>query len=125
LFNEFETRLSHLTKAYLSDEIILDIAKDEVKNAYKEDLNNGYDSNITEYLYLTDLLTIIKKKELYKRIDYNSKTQFAKLNSLNELRNNVMHPIRSLINNNNPVKKLCSEIEMLNDALFRLRQNQY
>lgn len=123
---EFETRLVRLLKKNpLSEEWILSEMKESAKKSYYQDQAAGYDNDITEYLYLSDLLEIIRKSELYKTMGYTGTNQFKKLNSLNELRNQIMHPQRSLVNNEASLHQLWERIDRLQDVLFRLRQLQF
>lgn len=126
LICEFETRLIRLLKkSQLSEDLILAEMKPSAKDSYHQDKDSGYDNEITEYLYLSDLLEIIRKNDLYKTMGYSGTNQFKKLNSLNELRNQIMHPQRSLVNNEASLQQLWHRIDRLQDVLFRLRQLQF
>lgn len=125
LICEFETRLIRLLKqTEIGAENIFLEMKETAKANYLKDQESGYDNDITEYLYLSDLLDIIRKNELHKTMGYDSSNHFKKLNSLNELRNQVMHPQRSLVNTEASLTQLWDRIDRLQDALFRLRQLQ-
>jgi hypothetical protein len=123
---ELETRLGRVIKAsQITEADILDeISDDEIKQRFQTDREKGLENDITEYMYLKDLLDIIRKKDLYRELRYETKTQFKALNRLNDMRNQVMHPVRSLIYNKQAIDKLWSRLELLQDALFRLRQIQ-
>lgn len=64
---------------------------EEVKDNYKQDKSNGMDAAFTEYLYLSHFIRIIRKRGLHEDLGYSA-TQFDKLGSLNDLRNQVAHP---------------------------------
>ncbi len=71
LICEFETRLIRLLKqSQLSEEVILLEMKEFAQKNYQKDREVGYDNEITEYLYLRDLLEIIWKNDLYKIMGY-------------------------------------------------------
>ena len=95
---------------------------EETRDRYKADKDNGVDVPFVEYLYLSDLINMIAKKQLFKDLGYESRKQFDKaFGPLNELRKNVCHPVRSLIAGEN-CDKLWGHINQLEEILFVLRQ---
>jgi hypothetical protein len=95
---------------------------EETRYRYKADKDNGVDVPFVEYLYLSDLINLIAKKQLFKELGYESRKQFEKaVGPLNELRKNVCHPVRSLISGEN-CNKLWDHIDQLEEILFVLRQ---
>ncbi len=98
--------------------------KEKPIDTYKRDRSEGIDRNIIEYVYFKDLLNLVKKKELFKPLGYKNKKEFEKLNPLNSLRNDVAHPVKSLVTEDKPVSKLWKRIEIMKDALLRLQQHQ-
>jgi len=91
---------------------------------YEKDKLKGVERDIIEYVYLRDLISFVAEKELFKKLGYISKTNFKNLNTLNDLRNDVAHPVNSLVTEDKPVSKLWERIGIMQDALFRLRQHQ-
>jgi hypothetical protein len=124
LICELETLLGRFISKNIADSQIKKYLKKDSLDSYENDkldpLKN--DRNVIEYFYLVDLLKIIGKEGLFNNLGYSSKTQFDRLDTLNELRKSVAHPIKSLVSKDNPVGKLWERIELTNDALFRLRQ---
>lgn len=124
LLCELETRLGRLIHSDLSEEQVYSKLDEETRNIYKADRDKGFNNDAVQYLYLSSLIDIVRAEDLFKQMGYPSKKQFEKLNTLNELRNQVMHPVRSLVHNKESLKKLWERIEKLQDVLFRLRQLQ-
>jgi hypothetical protein len=122
---ELETCLSRLISDNKVDEAVLFSKLDEKgQRNYQEDQEKGFENNILQYLCLSSLLDIVRCQSLFEELGYPSKKQFEKLNTLNELRNQIMHPVRSLVHDKDSLGKLWERIEKLQDALFRLRQLQ-
>jgi len=124
LLCELETRLSRLIKHHLDKTLILACLKEKAQEDYQKDCEKGFENDAVQYLYLSSLLTLVHNQNLYKILGYSRKKQFKDMNSLNELRNQVMHPVRSLIHDKSSLSKLWERIEKLQDVLFRLRQVQ-
>jgi hypothetical protein len=134
LLSELEVRLSRFLSSRVLDEELLKMEfetpneenskvnlYEEAKKNYRRDIDNGVDVAFTEYLYLSHFITIIRKKGLHQDLRYSGK-QFDKLGALNELRNQVAHPNRSIITDTNSVEKLLSRIKRIEEALSRLRK---
>lgn len=90
---------------------------------YDHLVSKGLENHITEHFYLVDLFTSIKHFDLHKKLDYSG-TQWNKLSSINEIRNRVAHPNRSLINNMEEFTKLVLRLKRIYDLLFRLRRHK-
>ncbi|WP_013321263.1 CBS domain-containing protein [Gloeothece verrucosa] len=138
LLSEFETRLARLIRKTIDQKVILEFLENctnledencrrlkEAKIRYLADREKDYENNITEYMYLSDFLKIAKTYELYKYLNYDSKKQFEKLNSLNDLRNRIMHPERALISPEHPLEKLWERLDKLQEVLFQIRQLKF
>jgi hypothetical protein len=124
LLAEFEVRLSRLVSTQLSEEALRQAVKNpEVIDRFDTDRERGVENALTEYLYLADLLTVVRARALHQALDYSG-TQFDKLGGLNELRKQVMHPVRSLITSPDSIMTLASRLRRLYDALCRLRSLQ-
>lgn len=110
-----------------TDEDILkqltDDRKKKIYNNYEEDQELGVENNLVEYLYLSDLINICRKKTMYKKLKYSSATKFKELNTLNGLRRQVMHPVSAIIDRKNTLRKLSKRVGILKDALNRFPQN--
>ncbi len=113
-----------MIRSRMSEQEILDIGiKEEVSQLYFSDQERGLEPDLMEYLYLSDLINIIAKKHLYGVLGYPSRKTFEKsLGPINNLRNEAVHPTRSLITDANGVDKLWNKVETIERNLFRLRQ---
>jgi hypothetical protein len=124
LISELEIRLSSLIRLRMREEEILKmVGNKDVKQRYSEDKEHGIESDLMEYLYFSDLISIIAKNDLYKILGYPSRKKFENaLGPINNLRNEVVHPTRSLIARAKSVGKLWDKLETIERNLFRLRQ---
>ena len=60
--------------------------------------------------------------DLYAQLSYHTKEAFQEaMNPLNDLRNSIAHPARSLITNNQSLEKLWGSIDRIEELLFALR----
>jgi hypothetical protein len=127
LLCELEIQLAHLLGDHLmSDDISVDDVlaevKDDTEQRYRTDKADGVDRELTEYLHLSEMIKLIRKSGLHETLRYESKTQFANdFNRLVKLRNAVMHPVRTLVNSPERAQKLHRNIEVIERALFHLR----
>lgn len=97
--------------------------REEIERRYNADQASGVDVPFTEYLFLSDLFNVISKKKLFGSLGYPSRKQFEEaFGPLNELRNSVAHPNRSLIMDQECVKKLWQRIDQVEEILFLLRE---
>lgn len=125
LLSEFEVRLGDLIMDSLSKEEIQKInLKDTEKERFDEDRSNGLELPCVEYLYLSELLNLCTKHELFRRLGFASRGKFDDATGrLNELRKVIAHPTRSLVTKKDPVMRLWERIQLAEDLLFRLRQH--
>ena len=127
LLSELEIQLAHLIDNHLiSDDISVDdvLAElgDNTEERYRQDMADGVDRELTEYLYLSEMIKLVRKSGLHETLRYESKSQFADdFNRLVKLRNAVMHPVRTLVNSPERAQKLHRDIEVIERALFHLR----
>lgn len=79
------------------------------------------ENNLIEHLFLIDFFNIIEHFGIFTKLGY-SKSQWGDLSSINELRNLVAHPTRSLLDKHNDVNRLWKRIGKIEDLTFRLNQ---
>jgi hypothetical protein len=79
------------------------------------------ENKLIEHLFLVDFFNIIEHFELYRKLSY-SKQHWKDLTSINDLRNLVAHPTRSLLDKDNDINRLLKRIEKIEDLTFRLIQ---
>ena len=87
------------------------------KNLVQLDLEN----NLIEHLYLSDFFNIISDFEIHTKLDF-SKSAWKDLSSINNLRHQIAHPTRSLLDNENTVERLWKRINKAEDIIFRIDQ---
>jgi hypothetical protein len=130
LLSELEVQLGNLMTRHCSNQELLEMTwgasengkYQEVKKRYESDKVHGYDVAFVEYMYLTDLVKVIRKKGLFGQLGYQSSKDFKDaFGPLVELRNNVAHPNCSLITDPESCKKLWERIDEVEAILFRLR----
>lgn len=93
-----------------------------LKNTYDEGKRSGFDVRLVEYLYLTDLSGAVTHFGLHTPLGY-SKTKFKdKLNSINDLRNAVSHPARSLVDSEEKVSTLWTRLDLIEEVIFKLKR---
>lgn len=130
LLSELEVRLGNFVSQHVDECEVYNLIfggnvkgkHREVKDEYEATKAKGVDASIVEYLYLADLQTIIAKKGLHSKLGYSKKQFKTNLGSLNDLRNKVDHPARSIISHVDHVNQLWHRIERIEEALFKLRQ---
>ncbi len=94
----------------------------DVKKRYQSDKANGVDVPFVEYLYLSDLLKVIRKKGLFGQLGYQSGREFDDaFGPMLTLRDAVAHPTRSLITDPKSATKLWERIDQVEGVLFHLR----
>jgi hypothetical protein len=92
---------------------------------YKLDNDKGYDYNFMEYIFLCDLAYIIKNSGLIGMVGLE-KTEFDKLiSNVNEIRNVVAHPNKSLIKSPASIIKLSNALKGLDILLERISDTQH
>jgi len=101
---ELEMRLAQFIGFRVEEDKILNALpakrKDKILKSYNSTLSGNVDVSLVERLYLTDLLEVVKKTGLFELLGYRSKTQFHRgTQGLVKLRNQVMHPVRPLVEN--------------------------
>lgn len=124
LISELEIKLGELIVQSLDEKYILPELKEDTKESYLEDMNRGSEPTLIEYLYLSEMLNIIRKSNLVAKVGYPSKTKFDNyLGRINSLRHKVAHPSKSLVTSSDSVSKLWDKILIIEKALFNLRRS--
>lgn len=130
LLSELEVRLGEFISRHASESEMYRIIFGEsikakhrkTKKRYDEDRTKGFDTALVEYLYLMDLIDVVFERNLCTQLGYESKEAFQEsLKPLNDLRNTVAHPARSLITDIQTVENLWRDIDRIEELLFALR----
>jgi len=90
---------------------------DHYQGLVKVDLEN----KLIEHLFLIDFFCIIEDFGIFTKLGY-TKNQWKELRSINELRNLVAHPTRSLLDKVNDINRLWKRMGKIEDLTFRLSQ---
>lgn len=128
LMVELEVRLGQFVTKELGDDIDEQLVsacgeeKAETILAHIEaDREKGFDAPLIEYIYFSDLVSVVSSAGLYRKLDY-SKTQFGRrVGSLVDLRNRAAHPTRSLVNAEHGPDRLWRRVDRAEELLFALR----
>lgn len=95
----------------------------DLKTRYDNDRRNSLELPIVEYLYLSDLVKIVRTKRLYTRLGFPSGGTFEDaFGRLVKLRDSVAHPVTSLITEAGSVKRLWSALNQILTVLPGLRE---
>jgi len=130
LLAEMETGLAKviensLVEGRLNEEHIHEQMSGHLLSRYQEAKEDGVDESITEYLYLSDLKTIIGGHDLYMPLGYNEQEKFERdFEEVNEFRNSIAHPVRTLKGAEGSPASMWKNIETCERALFHLHNSQ-
>jgi hypothetical protein len=88
---------------------------------YNKDKLNDAENNYKEYLYLHHLLWLISFESKYKLLDYSNESDFIKhTGKIKNIRNNVAHPIKSLVRNLKDLENLHIGLSKIYDLKNRV-----
>ncbi|HEY9664550.1 MAG TPA: hypothetical protein V6C65_39420 [Allocoleopsis sp.] len=118
---ELEVRLGRWVQSHVDEDRIRRKLKPDARGNYEIDRDRGFEARPIEYASLSNLLQIITQSRVYGDLGY-TKQQFNELNTLVELRNQVMHPVRSLVHNRESLVKVKERLDKLAEVLKRLRE---
>jgi hypothetical protein len=127
LLAELEIQMGRFVLKHLPESDLLQMtfgasakAKHEgVRKQYEADKANGLEVPFVEYLYLSDLINIVAAKKLFSHLGFSSRKRFEdRFNPLNNLRDAIAHPSRSLITDEISCKRLWERIDSIEEALF-------
>lgn len=126
LLNELEVAFgrlvqSEINRGALTVDDVLSNVPPAVREAFERNRDRGVDSEVVEYLYLPNLIKVIRKRGFYDALGYDSGGSFEKpFNRLVKLRNKVAHPVRSLVDAPDAAEKLWRDVSLIEQALSRL-----
>ena len=85
-------------------------SKDQLKgilNRIVKDENNNNENDFKEYLYLHHLIWLISEEKKFIDLKYTDKHEFEKeIEILRDLRNNIAHPVKSIVRNFSDLEEL-------------------
>lgn len=92
---------------------------EEIIARFYEDITNENENHYKEYLYLSNLISIIKHEGKYKSLKYSTVTDFEKnIGIVRDIRNGVAHPVKSLVRNFDDLERINKGIS----KIFELRE---
>ena len=119
--------MNNLENGDLGEQQIAEEMKDNRREDYLGDKEEGIEETITEYLNLSTLVNVIAKHHLYEPLGYGSRNQFENgdhsFGSLVDFRNSVAHPVKSLRGTDGTPSSLWRNIETCERALFHLHNS--
>lgn len=130
LICELERALGEFVDEELTDEQLENLISKKAKTNdkyvkilqhYKELISSDLENKLTEHLFLIDFFLVIEHFNLNTKLSY-SKNEWTAFKSINELRNLVAHPTRSLLDKNNDIERLWNRIRKIEELVFRLDQ---
>jgi hypothetical protein len=130
LLSELEMGLGELIRGAVSEEDLVAMVGTEpnhgkgetIQDRFQADRDRGLDAHFVEYLQLSDLIAIARKRKLYLDLGYSGKSFQDGLEPLVNLRHGVCHPNRSIVTPVDSVVRLWRRIERTEDCLVRLRK---
>jgi hypothetical protein len=91
---------------------------------FKQDEKNQNENNYKEYLYLNQLVKLVLAEEKHLILKYNNNDEFESgIDLLKNLRNEIAHPVRSVVRNINDLENLDRGINKLYE--FKERIDHY
>ena len=126
---ELETLLSDFINMHLSQKQIIEWLEKksnsnkkytEIIEAYNSLVKSDLENMITEHLYFTDLFSVIKDTGLAENLGF-SKNKWSDFNGINEVRNKIAHPTRSLLDSKNNITDLNRRLGKINELIFCLK----
>ena len=93
----------------------------EIQERIKVDENNNNENDYKEYLYLHHLIWLITSEGEFKKLNYTNSQKFEDgTKTIKDLRNNIAHPVKSLVKNLSDLKKLVRGINKLYEFKDRI-----
>lgn len=92
-----------------------------IENRIDQDMRKQNENDYKEYLYLHHLVCLVEAEKKYKKLGYQREHDFETGTSgLRDLRNNIAHPVRSLVRNLNDLDNLDAGLRKLYEFKGRL-----
>lgn len=128
LICELEIKLANFVNFNLDTDQILKWmeSKNNDKTNYKKVVKkfyelkkDGLENKITELFFFKDFFILIKDKKLYTRLELLDK-DWASFYDLNNLRNIIAHPARSILDSKQNIDELKSRVKRVEDLIIKL-----
>lgn len=90
-----------------------------IETRYNDDKQRNNENDYKEYLYLHHLITLVKYEKTYRKLEYRKSDDFERGTSgLKQLRNQIAHPVKSLVRNLQDLDNL----DMALNKLYELKE---
>jgi len=134
LICELERCLGDFLNDQMTNEEILDWALEKsdktnpndkyakMVKSYNELVEDDLENKFTEHFFFVDFFNLIREKKLNVNLDLSS-NEWKKYNSINEIRNRIAHPTRSLIDRKNTLEKLDKRLDKIKELTYKLKEN--
>lgn len=127
VLSEFEILLSSLVEDEFPDSTTLfSDARVEAIGRWEKSKLDDLVVHISEHMYLSTLMKIVGKSEALRgQFGYESRNQFdSDLGGLNRLRNQVMHPTKTLVHNTEDLSKNVARLHRAIDAIEEFHRDE-
>lgn len=104
----------------VSEAALFACAPDAAVGRYVKESREGMDRHLVEYLYLSNLINVVERTGLHESLGHGKKPFKEAFGRLNDFRNRVAHPVRSLVEHPDEAGRLWAAIQAAEDALGRL-----
>jgi hypothetical protein len=92
-----------------------------IQNRIREDKKKEIENDYKEYLYLHHLILLIKSEKKYEKLGYSTEESFdSGTIGFNDFRNNIAHPVKSLVRTLNDLDNLETWLNKLYEFKERL-----
>lgn len=124
LISELEMRMGEVLSRGHSEADLLACNLDKrTRGRFTKDRATGVDAPLTEYFYFKDFAGVFQELRLFKAMGYKRRDHFERhMADLNDLRNEVAHPTKSLVKSPAGAADLWRRVQRIERALFHLRQ---
>lgn len=127
LMAELETLLAREIEQYYPDsEIPHGLLGDKTVERWEDAKEKDIEMHAAEYMSLGDIMSVVREaEELRENCGFESKSQFDKaLGGPTQLRNKVMHPHRTLIEDQEDIEQLLDRLSRVYDVISNLSSQE-
>jgi hypothetical protein len=118
---EIEEKVAFEILSKKSDSKELKEQLNNISQRIEDDKKKNIDHDFKEYLYIHHLIWLISSEQKYKALKYKSESDFVKnTGKFKEIRNNVAHPVRSLIRTTDDLENIDKGLNKLYELKERL-----
>lgn len=121
----FEHELADAVRGFFPDSDIPDeVVREKVRERWEDALEKDVETHIVEHMHLTDLKEVIREtEELRLRCGLDSKNKVDNIGGLIQLRHQVMHPPRPMIDDREDLDSVLDRLSRIKMILDNLRNS--